>query len=79
MSISNEDMNELHAREDTALLSLFRWEHLTHELLRDVSRGFSEMAYAMHAVTRPSFERTMMLRKLLEAKDCAVRAAMSPT
>lgn len=59
------------------ILAYFKWEHLKPEL-QDVSRPFAELAWAM--VRRPTAARAEVaagLRKLLEAKDCAVRAALT--
>jgi hypothetical protein len=52
---------------------LFQWAHLP-EHLQIVSRPFYELALYVfgHAPENP--ERTVALRKLLEAKDAAVRA-----
>lgn len=60
----------------TSLLRFFSWEHLP-EQLRQVSRPFAELAQSLadnEALGGP--ELTVALRKLLEAKDCAVRAAL---
>jgi hypothetical protein len=58
-----------------AILRYFAWEHLPPKL-QEVSRPFGELAERM-ADTLPSGpELTAGLRKLLEAKDCAVRAAL---
>jgi hypothetical protein len=57
-----------------AILEFFAYEHLP-ERLRDISRRFSVMAHAL-AVDLDGPELTVCLRKLLEAKDCAVRAAL---
>lgn len=71
-----------------ALLSYFEYEHLP-EHLQAVSRHFHWLAHALvgDAPTHDDSqhqqfeldgpELTMALRKLLEAKDCAVRAALS--
>ena len=49
---------------------------LSSERLQAISRPFCELAQQM-AETLPSNPETIaMLRKLLEAKDCAVRAAL---
>lgn len=55
------------------MLQFFAHDHLP-EPLRSVSRPFGELAerIASHLPRNP--ERTVALRKLLEAKDCAVRA-----
>ena len=57
------------------MLQFFSFEHLPGEL-RDVSAPFSGLAKWIvdHLPRNP--ERTVGLRKLLEAKDCAVRAKL---
>jgi hypothetical protein len=57
------------------MLKYFAWEHLP-EHLQIVSKPFGELAHALVNTLPPSAERTAGLRKLLEAKDCMVRAAM---
>jgi ferritin-like protein len=58
-----------------ALLVFFEYDHLPQHL-RVVSHPFHDVAHVM-AETLPSGpETTTCLRKLLEAKDCAVRAAL---
>lgn len=57
-----------------ALLRFFEWEHLP-EHLQEVSRPFAELAVTV-ADGPQNAETTTALRKLLEAKDCAVRAAL---
>lgn len=60
-----------------ALLRFFEYDHLP-DGLRSVSKQFHDLA---HALADPGdlngAELTVCLRKLLEAKDCAVRAALS--
>lgn len=57
------------------MLKWFEFEHLP-ERLQSVSRNFSYLAvYLVNTVER-SPERTVALRKLLESKDAAVRAAL---
>lgn len=51
----------------------FSWQHLP-EPLRVVSKPFADLAKLMVDSLPRNPERTAMLRKLLEAKDCAVRA-----
>ncbi|MEU5950334.1 hypothetical protein ABZ793_32990 [Micromonospora sp. NPDC047465] len=51
----------------------FNYEHLPQEL-RDVSQQFHDLAEHLIVVLPDSPELTAGLRKLLEAKDCAVRA-----
>jgi len=55
------------------LLQFFAFEHLPG-MLQEVSRPFSELAQRMVRNLPANIERKEMLRKLLEAKDCAVRA-----
>lgn len=55
------------------LLQFFKYEHLPHEL-QAVSMPFFAMAHVLAAKLPRNPERTVALRKLLEAKDCAVRA-----
>lgn len=57
------------------LLQFFAYEHLP-EHLQTVSKPFGDLAREM-ALTLPlNPESTTALRKLLEAKDCAVRAVL---
>lgn len=58
------------------LLTHFRWEHLP-EQLQEVSKPFGRLAVDMADQLPPGPEVTVCLRKLLEAKDCAVRAAVT--
>lgn len=53
----------------------FTYEHLPPELQR-VSRPFCELAASIVANLPPNPERSVALRKLLEAKDAAVRALL---
>lgn len=54
------------------LLQFFRCDHLPPHLA-EVSRPFRDLAERV-ASGPPNAETTSALRKLLEAKDCAVRA-----
>lgn len=55
------------------MLKHFRFEHLPPHL-RAVSQMFAKLARDIVRVVPRDTERTTALRKLLEAKDCAVRA-----
>lgn len=58
------------------ILKYFTWEHLRDEALRTTSMKFAVMAaFVLENIPR-SAERTAGLRKLLEAKDCIVRAKL---
>jgi len=54
----------------------FEFDHLPFDL-REVSVDCSRLAHAMIARLPDSPELTVGLRKLLEAKDCFVRAAVA--
>lgn len=57
------------------MLQFFEFEHLP-EHLRDASKPFHDLAHHLVVMTPRNPERTVALRKLLEAKDCAVRAVL---
>jgi hypothetical protein len=57
------------------IMQFFVWEHLPPHL-QAVSRPFGELA-EMVAAGPPNAETTVALRKLLEAKDAAVRAVVA--
>jgi hypothetical protein len=58
------------------ILRHFAYEHLP-ERLQEVSRPFNHLAHDMASnLGLGGPELTAGLRKLLEAKDCAVRAAL---
>lgn len=57
-----------------AVLQFFAWSHLPPHL-QAVSRPFGDMALQI-ANTTSNAETTVALRKLLEAKDAAVRAVL---
>lgn len=57
------------------MLQFFAYAHLP-ERLQVVSRAFSELAHKIAETVPRNPERTAALRKLLEAKDCAVRAVL---
>lgn len=60
---------------DDPMLQFFAYAHLPADL-QEVSRAFSELAHRMVETLPRNPERTVGLRKLLEAKDCAVRARL---
>ena len=55
------------------ILQFFAYEHLRSDL-QDVSKPFGELAVQIVDTLPRNPERTVALRKLLEAKDAAVRA-----
>lgn len=57
------------------ILRYFEYEHLKTPL-QGVSQQFHELAHRLDAQLPPNAETSTALRKLLEAKDAAVRAAL---
>jgi hypothetical protein len=57
------------------MLQFFAYDHLPGHL-QAVSQPFSSLAREIDATLPRNPERTVALRKLLEAKDCAVRAML---
>jgi hypothetical protein len=66
----------VHHPSVTHLLNLFRYEHLPPHL-QAVSKPCHDLAQHM-AETGDGIELTVGLRKLLESKDCFVRAHARP-
>lgn len=60
---------------DYPILRYFAYEHLP-EPLQVISRPFFQLANDLAAELPYNPETSTALRKLLEAKDCAVRAAL---
>lgn len=57
------------------ILKYFAYAHLPKNL-QQVSKPICEMAIALDATLPDSAEKSAGLRKLLEAKDCFVRAKL---
>lgn len=62
---------------DERILKWFDYDHLP-EHLQTVSKLFADLAVEIVDDIEPGPERTVSLRKLLEAKDAAVRAVVHP-
>jgi len=60
------------------MLKWFRWEHLADDSLREMAYAFQSVAYTVVSQIEKGPERTVALRKLLEAKDAAIRALVNP-
>lgn len=60
------------------LFRWFRFSHLREGEVQDTSRRFHDLADVICSTVTPGPERTVCLRKLLEAKDAAVRAVIHP-
>ncbi len=58
---------------DEPMLKFFRFEHLP-PTLQTISRPFGELAKLLCSTLPNNAERAAALRKLIESKDCAVRA-----
>lgn len=59
------------------MLRWFEYGHLPAHL-QEVSKEFGELACRICEMCDAGPERTVALRKLLEAKDAAVRARLNP-
>ena len=59
------------------MMKWFKYDHLPPHL-QEVSKGFYTLAIDICDRVEPGPERTVALRKLLEAKDAAVRAKVVP-
>ncbi len=59
------------------MLKWFEYEHLP-AALQEVSKPFGQLANTLCETVEGGPERTVALRKLLEAKDAAVRAKLNP-
>jgi hypothetical protein len=57
------------------VVKFFNYEHLPQKL-QDISRPFHELARKVADRAPDNPETTVALRKLLEAKDAAVRASL---
>lgn len=62
--------------EQEYLIQFFAYEHLPAHL-QEISKPFGDLAQQIVDTLPRNPERTTALRKLLEAKDCAVRANIS--
>lgn len=59
----------------TSLLGYFAFGHLPANLAA-ISKPFHDLAHQLADTVPANPELTVALRKLLESKDCAVRAAL---
>lgn len=64
---------ELGTNKPNPILDFFKYSHLP-EHLQEVSKPLSELANKMDNILPNCAEKSAGLRKLLEAKDCFVRA-----
>ncbi len=68
--------NEAEKPEREHILQFFAYAHLPQPL-QAVSQPFCDLAINMVSTLPRNPERTVALRKLLEAKDAAVRASIA--
>ena len=61
--------------KEEPLLQLFRYDHLPPHL-QILSRPFCELAHEVVRMLEPNCDRTTCLRRLREAKDCAITARL---
>ncbi len=58
------------------MLQFFNYDHLPVHL-QNTSAAFANLAWQVATTLPDNLERAVALRKLLEAKDCAVRALVA--
>lgn len=63
------------AKKQSPILRYFVYDHLP-EHLRNVSKDFAILAWSIEGTLPEGPEKSTALRKLLESKDAAVRAAL---
>ncbi len=62
-------------QSDLRLIDFFKYDHLSKDL-QNISKPVGELAKFMLEELQGCDEKTIGLRKLLEAKDCFVRAQL---
>ena len=60
----------------TTTIKYFEWDHLPEGILRETSARCAALAREMENDLPDGPEKSAGMRKLLEAKDCFVRAAL---
>jgi hypothetical protein len=68
-------MGDLHPAV-AGVLRFFEFEHLPKGRIQGMARLFHDVAHTLARGLEPDPELTVALRKLLEAKDAAVRCAV---
>lgn len=64
------------AQATEPIMQFFEYGHLSTPM-QEVSKPFCDLARALVAILPRNAERSVALRKLLEAKDAAVRASIA--
>ena len=62
--------------EASPIMKFFTFEHLPVGKLQETSRLFAELAQTIESSLPENAEKSVALRKILEAKDAAVRACL---
>lgn len=62
--------------EQSPILKYFSFSHLS-DSLAEISKPFSDFAWKLETMLPTGPEKSVALRKLLESKDAAVRAALN--
>ena len=62
--------------QPSPIMQYFNYEHLPQQL-QAVSKPIGDLAKQLDNSLKPSAEKSAGLRKLLEAKDCFVRASLT--
>lgn len=75
MTADVESLLRYHIQQHIELLRFFEYDHLPPDL-QETARPFHDLADQMAGALPVCAESTAGLRKLLEAKDCFVRAAL---
>lgn len=68
-----------HVDRGNEMLRYFEYAHLPSGPMMDTSKSFYALGQRVITTLPDSVERSACMRHLLEAKDCAVRAAMDLT
>lgn len=77
MTTPTSEIRKTVVTNEDCMLKWFSWEHLP-KYLQVVSEPFADLAYIIVDNLQYGPERTIALRKLLEARDAAVRAKVHP-
>jgi hypothetical protein len=72
---AHEELEKAILETGDRMLPFFRFSHLP-DGLKGTSMQFANLAITMVTTIPQNAERTVALRKLLESKDCAVRALL---
>jgi hypothetical protein len=74
IKVTREDLGMVNP-EASPILRYFNYKHLPHDL-QDISKMFCTLAEDLENLLPAGPEKTVALRKLLEAKDAAVRSRL---